>query len=136
MGHVGDGPDQVELVVVALLGEQALQLHGAVEVVLDGLLAAAGDDEDVVEPGPDGLLDDVLNGGLVDQGQHLLRLRLGRREEAGPEPGRWDDGLAYLHDAVLPEAASCLPETPILLDPCGPAGPPRGQEIRLRVSLP
>src|SRR6266508_3955645 len=106
LGHVGDGPDQLELVLVALAGEQVLQLRVTVEVVLDGLLATAGDDEDVVQAGPHGLLDDILNGGLVDQWQHLLRLRLGRREETGPEPGRRDDGLAYLHDAIPQNAAS------------------------------
>jgi hypothetical protein len=103
LGHVGDVPDHLQLVVVALVGEQLLQLDRAVEVVLDGLLASAGDDQDVLDPGPDGLLDHVLDGGLVDQGQHLLGLRLGRREEAGPEPGRRNHGLAYLHDGDSPE---------------------------------
>ena len=103
LGHVGDVPDHLQLVVVALLGEQLLQLDRAVEVVLDGLLAPAGDDQDVLDPGPHRLLDHVLDGGLVDQRQHLLGLRLGRREEAGAQPGRWDDGLAYLHDGDSPK---------------------------------
>src|SRR5829696_4500398 len=103
LGHVGDVADQLQLVVVALVGEQLLELDRAVEVVLDGLLAAAGDDQDVLDPGPHRLLDHVLDRGLVHQRQHLLGLRLGRREEAGPQPGRWDHGFAYLHDGDSPE---------------------------------
>ena len=98
LGHVGDVPDQLQLVLVALVGEQQLELDRAVEVVLDGLLAPPGDDQDVLDPGGDRLLDHVLDRGLVDQREHLLGLGLGRREETGPQPGRWDDGLAYLHD--------------------------------------
>jgi hypothetical protein len=99
LGHVGDVPDQLQLVLVALVGEQLLELHRAVEVVLDGLLAPAGDDQDVLDPGPDRLLDHVLDRWLVDQREHLLGQGLGRREETGPQPGRWDDGLSYLHDS-------------------------------------
>ena len=42
--------------------------------------------QDVGEPGLDGFLDDVLNGWLVDDGQHLFRCRLGRWQESGTEP--------------------------------------------------
>ena len=40
------------------------------------------------------LLHHVLDGRLVDDRQHLLRLRLGGGEEAGAQPGGGDDGLA------------------------------------------
>jgi hypothetical protein len=60
-----------------------LQLERAVEVVFEGPLAATGDDQDVGDPGPDGLLHHVLDGRFVYQRQHLLRLGLGRREEPG-----------------------------------------------------
>ena len=45
-------------------------------------------------PGRDRLLDHVLDGRLVDDRQHLLRLGLGGREEAGAQAGGGDDGLA------------------------------------------
>src|SRR5205814_2798858 len=44
-----------------------------------------------------GLLDDVLDRGLVDDRQHLLRLRFRRREEAGAEACGGDHGLANGH---------------------------------------
>lgn len=84
----------VEAYRVALGREDLLQLEGVVEVVLDGPLVAAGDHQDVVESGRGGLLDDVLDGRLVDDREHLLRRRLGRRQESGAEPGGRDDCLA------------------------------------------
>ena len=74
--------------------QQLLQLVGDVEVVLDGVLAAAGDDDDVGEAGRHRLLDHVLDDRLVDERQHLLRLRLGGGQEARAEAGGGEDGLA------------------------------------------
>jgi hypothetical protein len=71
---VGDGPDFLQLLELARLFQVPFELEGPVEVVFDGPLAASGDDEDVGDPGPRRVLDHVLDGGLVHQGQHLLRL--------------------------------------------------------------
>ena len=87
--HLGE---QVEL---ARLLERVLELEVAVEVVLDGALAAAGDDEDVGEPGRDRLLHHVLDRRLVDDRQHLLRLALRGREEPRAETGGGDDRLLH-----------------------------------------
>ena len=85
-----------------LAWRSCLELDAAVEVVLDRLLAPAGDDEDVVDPGPHGLLHHVLDGRLVDDRQHLLGLRLGGGQEPGAQAGGGDDGLAHVgHGAVL-----------------------------------
>ena len=46
------------------------------------------------EPGRDGLLDHVLDGGLVDDRQHLLGSGLGGRQEPGAETCSRDDSLA------------------------------------------
>src|SRR4029453_16608550 len=97
LGHLGDGPHLGELLVLALLGQDAFQLPGTVEVVLDRALAAAGDDQDVFEAGPYRLLDDVLDRRLVDHRQHLLGLVLGRRQEARPQPGGRYDRFTYFH---------------------------------------
>ena len=67
--------------------EKRLELDRDVEVILDGVLAAAGDEDDVVDAGGDRFLDAVLNDRLVDERQHLFRLRLGRGQEPGAEPG-------------------------------------------------
>jgi hypothetical protein len=94
VGHLGDGLHLLQHVELAGLPEVVLELEGAVEVVLDGPLAPAGDDQDVAQADPDGLLHHVLDGRLVDEGQHLLGLGLGGREEPGAQPGGGDDRLA------------------------------------------
>ncbi|CAM5338573.1 hypothetical protein SALBM311S_08117 [Streptomyces alboniger] len=85
---------RVQAYRVALGGECLFQFEGVVEVVLDGPLVPTGDHQHVVEPGRGGLLDDVLDGRLVDDRQHLLRRRLRRGEEAGAEAGGRDHRLA------------------------------------------
>ena len=65
------------------------------EVVFEGLLRRRGDDQDVFDPCGDRLLDDVLNGRPIDDGQHLLGDRLGRGKEAGSETSRRDHGLSH-----------------------------------------
>ncbi|MNC89263.1 hypothetical protein D3C83_51710 [compost metagenome] len=62
-------------------------------MILDGVLAAAGDDDDVVDAGGDRLFDAVLDDRLVDEDQHFLGLGFRGREEAGAEPRRGKDGL-------------------------------------------
>jgi hypothetical protein len=78
---------------VVLGGQRLLELVGPVEVVLDGDLAPAGDHQHVVEAGRDGLLHDVLDGRLVDDGKHLLGRRLGSGQEPGTQAGGGDDRL-------------------------------------------
>ena len=94
LGERGEAGQLLEQLPLAGAGERLLELRRPVEMVLDRALPAARDDEDVGDPGSDGLFDDVLDGRLVDQGQHLLGRGLGRRQEPGPEPGRGDHGLA------------------------------------------
>ena len=83
LGQVADRPDLPEHLDVALLLEQVLELEGQVEVVLDRPLLAGGHDDDLLDTGGDGLFDRVLDDRLVDEGQHLLRLRLGGRAGSG-----------------------------------------------------
>ena len=58
-------------------------------------------------PERDGLLDAVLDDRLVDQRQHLLRLRLGGGQEPRAEPGGGKDGFpnGFAHGVIL--AAGC-----------------------------
>ena len=69
---------------VALGLKSAFKLPMAVEMVLEGSFVASGHHEDISQPGTSGLLDDVLDGRLVDYRQHLLGRGLGCRQEAGP----------------------------------------------------
>ena len=77
--------------------QEVLQLEAVVEVVFDGALLAAGDDDDLLDPGGHGFLHRVLDDRLVDQRQHLLGLRLGRREDAGAPAGGGEDGFSDAH---------------------------------------
>ena len=79
---------------LAALIENVLQLERDVEMILHRALAAARDEQDVVDAGLDGLLDAVLNDRLVDEHQHFLRQHLGRREKACPEAGGRKDRLS------------------------------------------
>ena len=92
--HVRDLADLVELFALAARLEKRLELHRDVEVIFDRVLAAAGHQDDVVDAGGDRLLDAVLDDRLVDERQHLLRLRLGRGKKPGAEAGGGEHGLA------------------------------------------
>ena len=71
----------------------ALESVGGVEVVLDGALLAAGDDEDVAEAGTHELFGHALNRGARAEGKHLFGLGLGRGVEACAKACCRDDCL-------------------------------------------
>ena len=56
-------------------------------MVLDRALGAAGDEKELLDAGGLRLLDRILDQRLVDDRQHLLWHRLGRRQKAGAEAG-------------------------------------------------
>jgi hypothetical protein len=63
-------------------------------VIFHGVLAAAGDEEDVLDAGGEALFDAVLDDGRVDQRQHLLGNDLGGGQKAGAQSPRGEDSLA------------------------------------------
>src|SRR5207247_9061456 len=93
--HVRDLADLGELIALAAGLEERLELDRHIEVIFDGVLAAAGHEDDVVDARRHRFLDAVLDDRLVDERQHLLRLRLGRRPKARAETCNGEDGLAY-----------------------------------------
>jgi hypothetical protein len=93
VGQPGRVAHGVQAYGVPLGGEGLFEFEGVVEVVLDGPLVPTGDHQYVVQTGRGRLLDDVLDGRLVHDRQHLLGCRLGRGQEPGAEPGGRDDGL-------------------------------------------
>ena len=95
--HVGDLADDLEQIVLPALLEHLFQFIADVEVVFDGLLAAASDNQDLVAARCHGFFDPVLNDGLVDQRQHLFGLSFGGGEEAGAEAGGGEHGFADFH---------------------------------------
>ena len=90
-----------KLVRLATVVQVVLELEGRVEVILDRALAAAGHDDDLRQTRGDRFFHDVLDHRLVDEGEHFLRLRLGRGEEPRPEPGGGKDALAHFHGLII-----------------------------------
>src|SRR5215210_357538 len=97
LGEVADVADLAELLDLALLLEKVLELVRQVEVILDRPLLAARDEDDLLDPGSDRLLDGVLNDRLVNERQHLLGECLRRREEAGAPARDWKEGFSDAH---------------------------------------
>ena len=88
-GRVGgqDAPQQVDEILLTLLRERRLQLRVGVEMVFDGALGTAGDEHQQSRTRGQRFLRRVLDEGLVDDRQHLLRARLGGGKEARAASG-------------------------------------------------
>src|SRR5471032_1561388 len=89
------GVKRVELGLLPAAGERRFELEGMIEMILEGGLRAASDEDELLDPGGACLLDGMLDQRLVDHRQHLLRDRLGRRQKARPQPTNGKNGLAY-----------------------------------------
>jgi hypothetical protein len=63
-------------------------------MILDRGLVAAGDEDEMLDPGGPRLVDHVLHHGAVDHVHHLLRHRLGGGQEPGAEAGDRKNGFA------------------------------------------
>ncbi len=96
--HLAHGAGFVPL---AVRDQPRLQIGGVVKIVLNGGLAAVGDDQDLLDAGGDGLLHNVLEYGLVHQRQHLLRDALGVGQQTSAETRRGNDCFANLHGKLL-----------------------------------
>ena len=99
MNHVGDLAHDLEKVGLASLLEHLLQFVAHVEVIFDGLLAAAGHHDDLIASRRQRLFHAVLDDGLIDQRKHLFRLGFSGGEETGAESGCGKDGFAHSHHA-------------------------------------
>ena len=62
-------------------------------MILDGPLVAPGDENQVRDAGGHGFFHRVLDQGLVDDGQHFLRHRLGRGQKTGAHAGNGKNGF-------------------------------------------
>ncbi len=79
--------EEVEQRRLLAVDEGLLQLGRAVEVVLEGVLAAGGHEDELLDPGFARLVDRVLDQRTVDQRKDFLRNRLGGRQEPRAETG-------------------------------------------------
>src|SRR6267154_533403 len=83
--HVCDVSHQLGLLFLAMFFEKILKEWRCVEMIFDGTLAAAGDDDDVLDAGGHALFRDVLDLRLINDGQHFLGLRFGGGEESSAQ---------------------------------------------------
>ena len=98
--ELADAPDRAQHLDVAAILQPAFELRARVEVVLDRAASAGDDDDDLLDPAGDCLLDGVLDDRPIDERHHLLGDRLRRREEAGAEARGGQDGLSDAHGGV------------------------------------
>ncbi len=91
-----------EHVLLAPLAQRGFKLEGAVKMIVDRALAPARHKEELLDACRLGLLDGVMNKRLVDDRQHLLGHRLGRRQKPGAQPGDRENGLAdrFVHELL------------------------------------
>ena len=99
--HVRDCADGRGLVALAVMDQALLKVGRVVEIVLDGVLAAVGDYEYLLNARGHRLLDDVLNDRLIHQRKHFLRDALGVREQARTKTGGGDYRFSDLHIRLL-----------------------------------
>jgi hypothetical protein len=76
---------QCHLRLLAALAQSLLELEMDIEVVFDDVLVTAGDENEMLDTRFQSFVDHILNDGLVDDSQHLLRHGLGGRKKASPE---------------------------------------------------
>ncbi len=81
---------------LALALQLQLHLDLVVEIVLQGLLAAAGDEDEVLDPRRAGLGHRIGDDRPIDHVQQLLGHRLGAGQHPGAEAGDRQDRLANL----------------------------------------
>ena len=84
---------QLEQLVLAGGFQFRFQFVGGIEMVLDGALGAAGDEDHLADAGFVGFFYRVLDQRLVYHRQHFLGAGLGGREESGAEAGDGEDGF-------------------------------------------
>src|SRR5215213_9005442 len=87
--------EQREVSPALTLAQRHFQLELAVEMVLDNVLVASGDENEMFDTGLPRLVHDVLNDRAIDDRKHFLGHGLGGRQEASPQPSNGESGLAY-----------------------------------------
>ena len=95
--HIRHFPDHPCFLLFSVPQQAILQVGGIVKIVLNGRLAAVGDDQDLLDAGSDSLFDNVLQNRFVHQGQHFLGDAFGVRQQPRAESGRGDNGLSDFH---------------------------------------
>ena len=84
-------------VLLVGLGQRLEEFGIVVEVVFDGRFAAAGDEQDLFDTVRNQLFHDILHDRLARDRQHFLGLRLGGRQQTGPQTRHGNDSALNHH---------------------------------------
>src|SRR6202453_123437 len=87
-------------------GERVFEFIGRVEMIFDHRLVAAGHENEMLDPRFACFIDHVLKNWPIDDGQHLLGNRLGRREKPRAETGDGQHGFTdgSVHGCLVPRS--------------------------------
>ena len=99
VGHIGDAQTLLQHLFLAGLCQLFLQFGAAVKMILNNALVAAQNDQDIGNTGADGLLHQILDGGLIHDGQHSLGHCLGSGQYAGAKTRSRNNGFGdFFHN--------------------------------------
>ena len=73
---------EIQEFLLSLALQFMFQRRCRVEMILNGALPVSADDENVLNTARERFLDDILDGRLVHDGEHLFRCRLSRGEKS------------------------------------------------------
>ncbi|OPZ15500.1 MAG: hypothetical protein BWZ10_01743 [candidate division BRC1 bacterium ADurb.BinA364] len=94
IGHFGDFAHLGQQMRLVRALQRHFELGMIIEVILDRALAPARDDQNVIQAGVHGFLDDVLHDRRIDDRQHFFWLRLGGGQKTGAHAGGGNDRFA------------------------------------------
>ena len=80
--------------LLAARDKRGVEFEHPVEMILDHALVAAGDEDEMLDPGFARLVDHVLDDRPVDYREHLLGHRLGGGQKPGAEARNREHSLA------------------------------------------
>ena len=92
--------------LLAPADQRVFEFISRIEVILDDRLVAAGHENEMLDPRLARFIDHMLKNGPVDDGQHLLRDRLGRRQKPRAETGDGQHGFTdgLVHGGLVPRS--------------------------------
>jgi hypothetical protein len=99
--EIGELRDTMNLLIpflLTILPKVILKGGRIVKVILERFLVPTRHKDDILDTCFDELLDDELDDWLVDDREHLLGHRFGRRQESGTTPGDGDDSFLNFLD--------------------------------------
>ena len=105
--HIRHFADGAGLLFLAVLQQPLLQIRRIVKIVLNRRLAAVGDNQDLLDTGCNGFLDNVLQHRFVHQRQHFLRNTFRVRQQPCTKPGCGDNRFSDFH-VTTPRTFSVL----------------------------